>query len=696
MTTPGDQGADRLRATNPPATRRRLHAIPLMEWPLVTLAATAAAVATSQALAPDPNEVAITLWKISFAFLAWASVVVGVLLHRSFATQTIARLVLAPAVILVGLTALAAGVSANIEHQTAQTADRSSADGTDHLSLSAWLLPWNDDPVATASTGCPPRAAAADPTTSTPRRTAETIPGGPGCWSDIPTAVGTSGATDRPWLVLFTSPVALAWVLLRRVPSIRHSSRQRRIAGIGAFITVAAMLDIAFLSATSFSAQGAGVTAAIIGVGGAAVTAMTWRSKSDMVSPLKWVQRLAVTGAIWLGAAAAAMRAMSEVPTKVNGPGVATLLFVYPLAAIVVTVHDFLIVGGRSAIRTVLAGRNSPSQLETRLRRIFDDPGLRLAFQSLDGRGWIDVESRPLDLSDLPAHRIHRVGEARIGVQGMPERTAAIVWHRDGPREAASATIVIELASVALERAQMQARLREEHDLIDLGRGTIRAVDIARRSLERDLHDGAQQMLLAALAEVARIRATTDDPTLLNRVEAAHSAIQAARQWISDLSRGIYPEVLTAHGIGAAVDEMIGRYPHRVVRRIVDERFPIEIESTAYFVISEALTNAWKHAGPTTASVTVTRERDRLLIDVTDDGIGGATIEPDSGLGLLEQRVRLLRGDLRMTSDDSGTRISVYLPLSDADIGLDAEKDVVVDLRDPPPNAQSAMQEELQ
>ena len=209
----------------------------------------------------------------------------------------------------------------------------------------------------------------------------------------------------------------------------------------------------------------------------------------------------------------------------------------------------------------------------------------------------------------------------------------------------------------------------------------IAAADAERRRLERDLHDGAQQRLVAVALNlrVARERMHRGEDAL-DLVSQAGDEAQRAIGELRDLARGIHPAVLTDRGLGPALRDVAGRCPVAVT--VLDsprERFPATVEATAYFVVSEALTNVAKYADADSATVSVLLRDDRLVIEVTDDGRGGADPARGSGLSGLTDRIAALDGSLEVDSPvGAGTRIRAELAAADR---REEERGVVLDER---------------
>jgi signal transduction histidine kinase len=193
----------------------------------------------------------------------------------------------------------------------------------------------------------------------------------------------------------------------------------------------------------------------------------------------------------------------------------------------------------------------------------------------------------------------------------------------------------------------------------------VAAGDAARRQLERDLHDGAQSRLvgLALLLRLARNRAS--DPEQAALLERASGELSASLDELRELARGIHPAVLTDRGLEPALDALVTRAPVPVtVEAKLRERLPPPVETAAYFVVSEALTNVAKYARATHATVALRRANGHLMVEVADDGIGGASASAGSGLRGLADRVAALDGTLSLDSPSGrGTRLRAKIPV---------------------------------
>ncbi|MBO0827189.1 MAG: sensor histidine kinase, partial [Streptosporangiales bacterium] len=194
----------------------------------------------------------------------------------------------------------------------------------------------------------------------------------------------------------------------------------------------------------------------------------------------------------------------------------------------------------------------------------------------------------------------------------------------------------------------------------------VDAADAERRRIERDLHDGAQQRLVALAMDLGVARASLEhDPEGVRRlVVKAHDESKAALADLRELVRGIHPAVLTDRGLDAALSALAARCPVPVEVRVrPGERAEVTAEAAAYFVVAEALTNVSRHAEAERVVIEVGRDGGRLRVVVEDDGVGGADLATGTGLAGLERRVAALDGTFTVVSPAGGpTRIEAVLP----------------------------------
>jgi signal transduction histidine kinase len=197
----------------------------------------------------------------------------------------------------------------------------------------------------------------------------------------------------------------------------------------------------------------------------------------------------------------------------------------------------------------------------------------------------------------------------------------------------------------------------------------VAAADEARRRIRRDLHDGAQQRLVHSVItlKLARRALDTGDPKAGALLDEGLENAEGATSALRDLSHGILPSVLTRGGLRAGVDSLVARISLPVDVEVEAKRFPPGAEATAYFVVSEGLTNVLKHSGATRAEVIAGESDGVLRVEVRDDGKGGAALGGGSGLVGLRDRVAAQGGSLQVESPpDGGTRIVMILPLPDS------------------------------
>jgi signal transduction histidine kinase len=220
-----------------------------------------------------------------------------------------------------------------------------------------------------------------------------------------------------------------------------------------------------------------------------------------------------------------------------------------------------------------------------------------------------------------------------------------------------------ELAATAIANAESQAQLRASRARI------ANTADETRRRIERDLHDGAQQQLvslaLQARGTQAAIPAELGD--LDGKLEQIARGITDVLEELRELARGIHPAVLAEGGLDPALKTLARRSAVPVVLSVrVEGRMPEPVEVAAYYVVSETLTNAAKHANASSVSVDVEIDDGILRVGVRDDGVGGAAFERGSGLVGLKDRVEALGGRFAVESEpEAGTAVRVELPASD-------------------------------
>ena len=217
------------------------------------------------------------------------------------------------------------------------------------------------------------------------------------------------------------------------------------------------------------------------------------------------------------------------------------------------------------------------------------------------------------------------------------------------------------LVAVALANAEAREQLTASRARI------VQAGDAERRRLERNLHDGAQQRLisLSLRLRIAESRLSEDPAAAAALIAEASDELALGLEELRELARGIHPAVLTDHGLTPAVEALATRATLPVeVNGLPPERLPEPIEAAAFYVVSEALANVAKYAAASSARVDLTRDDGALVVEVSDDGVGGADAAGETGLRGLSDRVEALGGRLRVSSERGrGTTVRAELPL---------------------------------
>jgi PAS domain S-box-containing protein len=209
-------------------------------------------------------------------------------------------------------------------------------------------------------------------------------------------------------------------------------------------------------------------------------------------------------------------------------------------------------------------------------------------------------------------------------------------------------------------------RRRQEEEIRASRARIVRAADEARRALERNLHDGAQQRLVALSVTLRLVESKLreDAAGAATILEAARGELAHALEELRELARGIHPAVLTDRGLKPAIEALAGRVPIPVELETPAERLTPAVEAAAYYVVAESLTNMAKYGRASSARIALTTVNGTLTVTVADDGVGGADPDRGSGLRGLADRVEALEGRLVVESPPGrGTTISAEIPL---------------------------------
>jgi signal transduction histidine kinase len=361
-----------------------------------------------------------------------------------------------------------------------------------------------------------------------------------------------------------------------------------------------------------------------------------------------------------------ALRAvLSPPPPWLDGAldlAVLTTLMLWPLAFLAGLARSRL---DRSAVGDLaieLEQAPSPDRLQQALARALHDPTVQLAYWLPDQQAFVDGAARPIELPPAGGGRSITV------LRHDGDTVAALVHDGALDDEPELVQAVAATARLTIENQRLQAEVRAQLEEVRASRARIVEFgDAERRRVERNLHDGAQQRLvnLSLALGIARsqVPATADGGELAATLDEAAEELRLALAELRELARGIYPVILTEAGLGAALASLAERSPiPATIAAAPSDRLPARVEETAYYVASEALANAAKHARATAVTISARRCDRGLEVEVDDDGVGGANPN-GSGLRGLADRVAALDGRLRVESPTGrGTRITAELP----------------------------------
>ena len=307
----------------------------------------------------------------------------------------------------------------------------------------------------------------------------------------------------------------------------------------------------------------------------------------------------------------------------------------------------------RAGAVTEIVGKKG-EELRVALADTLGDPSLELAYWLPERNRYVDRDGRPME---LPAGG----GRAVTPIERDGERLAAIVHDAALAEERELVRAAGTAAAVALENERLDAELAARVEELEASRARIVNVALEeRRRLERDLHDGAQQRLVTLRLQLrlARDQVGKNPDAAAKMIDGAAEELDAALEELRELARGIHPAVLADRGLEPALSSLARRAPLPVeVTEAPAERLPAPVEAAAYFVVAEALTNVAKYAQATHASVAVERRNGQAVVEVSDDGVGGADAGAGTGLTGLADRLAALDGRLEVVSPRGGGTI---------------------------------------
>jgi signal transduction histidine kinase len=408
--------------------------------------------------------------------------------------------------------------------------------------------------------------------------------------------------------------------------------------------------------------QGQRIAGALLALLAVGLLVRRWRGASEP-------ERRSVAPVLWAGSATIVVLAVSIANDAAGGPlgqaakwAVSAVFASVPIAVLVVLLQRRLARSAVAGLVVELGERDTGADLRNALARALGDPSLELAYWFAAGNHYVDGDGRAVRLPAAGATRVATVVER----SGQP--VAALVHDPALGENLELVESVCAAAALTLENERLQAELRAR--LSELRASRTRLVEAGateRRRIERDLHDGAQQRLISIAMSLglAEARLPADPHSAAPIVREARESIALALAELRELSQGIYPSILSERGLAAALDELTRGAALPVALDVsLSGRLAPPVEAAAYFVVSEALANATKHSHANDARITAQVINETLVVEIADDGIGGAG-GAGSGLRGLADRVEALGGSFTVTSPPGrGTTIRSEIPCS--------------------------------
>jgi signal transduction histidine kinase len=388
--------------------------------------------------------------------------------------------------------------------------------------------------------------------------------------------------------------------------------------------------------------------------------------------PILVAGTVAMVAAAWDAAGSALWVLISATPFELAEPWseiVAWARFaarvLVPVGFLVGTLRTRISAGPIVPLAAEVGRMPSPARMESALQAALGDPTVRLLRPEPARDTWLDVDGHrvPLPVED------GRRAVTRLEHDGEP--LVAIVHDhalREDPMLIGAVTAVLRLG---VENERLEAEVRAQLDAVRASRARLLgAAEEERRRLQRDLHDGAQQRLVAVTLALQRARAAADDPAMppamRDELDATAAELRGAIGELRELARGIHPAILEDEGLPAAVASLARRAGIPIELEVaVDGRLPPTVETTAYYTVAEALTNVVRYADAKSARISIKARGDLLEVEIVDDGVGGADPSRGTGLRGLGDRIGALDGRLDIRSPvGAGTRIRAEIPVT--------------------------------
>lgn len=495
--------------------------------------------------------------------------------------------------------------------------------------------------------------------------------------------LGGIGNTSIPLFIAVgavaaTLPLAVVVQLLHAFPSGRVRGRASRVTVIAAYVTAIVLQAPRYLFDTGGPAPelviapvpwAVAVGAVVQAIAGTAVMVVTavvlWRrlvvASRDQRRVLLPVYGYGIVTVLFIPLSTRLLAPAFGWNTEVVGCLQLIVLALVPIAfALGILRGGFARTGELEELGTWLgtSGGERPA-LTSALSGTLGDPSLEVWFWVPERGAFVDVQGAPIaDQTPAPGR-----GVEVVELDGR--RIGAIVYDADLIGEPELVRTAGQVVAIALDRERLTAELRSSRRALQLSRERlVDAADAERRRIALDLHDSLQmQLVLLALEAQQLANAEGSEGAVAERATQLRKGIDTAASELRQIVHAVMPAALVERGLSAAVDDLADRMPIPTTLTVDQHPLPPAVESTAYFVVAEALTNAVKHSKATGIAVDIRRGRGRLVVDIRDDGVGGATTNGGAGLRSIADRVDVLDGRLSIDSPPGGgTHIHVEVP----------------------------------
>jgi signal transduction histidine kinase len=387
---------------------------------------------------------------------------------------------------------------------------------------------------------------------------------------------------------------------------------------------------------------------------------------------LRWwraskAHRRVLASVLWAGGATLAVAAVAVANETLGKPlghePLRLMLFAIsavPVAILFAFLQRRMARGAVAGLVVELRDPTAPIDLRQALARALGDPSLELAYWFPAESRYVDGQGRPVALPGAAGQRLATVVERK----GQP--IAALIHDPALQHNAELVDSVCAAAGLTLENERLQAELRARLAELQASRARlVEATETERRRIERDLHDGTQQRLVSVAMSLGLAESKLPaDAEAAPIVHEAREALTLALAELRELSQGIHPSILTERGLPTALDDLCRRAALPAQLQVTfAQRLPAQVETAAYFVVSEAVTNAIKHSHASELRIRASLSGDVLVVEVVDDGIGGAGASGGSGIRGMTDRIEALGGRLTVSSPPGrGTTLRVEIP----------------------------------